>query len=127
MIGTNQIDVAQGNLLHFVADIVNAEDGLIPAHTLAPETEQLKPKMQGELGSIRMKRRLFAPNGDQTLQLLERFAVMAQGVRELLLQVVQLPLTAVDGPQPTGMLYSLQIVFRRQQTVDVERRNARCV
>lgn len=79
MIGTNQIDVAQGYLLHFVADVMNAEDGLIPAHTLAPETKQLKPEVQGELGGVRMKRRLFTPNGNQAFQLLERLAVMAQG------------------------------------------------
>src|SRR6056297_3754827 len=123
MVGTNQIDVAQGYLLHLVTDVVNAEDGLVPAHTLTPETEQLKPEMQGELGRVRMKRRLFTPNGDQAFQLLERLAVMAQGVRELLLQIIQLPLTAVNGPQTTSVFHPLQIVLSCQQTVDIERRN----
>ena len=45
VIRANQVDITQRHLLYFVADIVNAENRLIPPHTLTPEAEQLQPQV----------------------------------------------------------------------------------
>ena len=52
LVCADQVDVAEGHLLHFGADVVDAEDGLFPAQALAPEAEQLQAQVQGELGGV---------------------------------------------------------------------------
>src|SRR5690606_21742845 len=65
LIGADEVDVTEGDLLHFVADVVDAEDGLFAAHALAPEAEQLQAQMQGELGGVGVESRLGAADSDQ--------------------------------------------------------------
>ena len=79
--------------------------------------------MEGELGSVGVEGGLLSANGNQALELGEHVVMMAQRVRQLCFQSVQIPLPSVDGTQTTGVLNPLMVVLSAQQAVDVERRN----
>ena len=80
--------------------------------------------MQGELGGVGVKCRLPAADRQQLLQAAENPAVIRTGVGQLPLQLVGVPLVAIDGAVVAAVLHPLVVVARRHQAVQVDPGNA---
>ena len=82
----DQVEVQQVQRLRLIADIADTKNTLPTVHALAPEPEQRRSQLQGELGGVGVKRRLCRTQAQQTLQPRHYPVVIAGRIGQLCLQ-----------------------------------------
>ena len=119
----DKIDLAQGDALDLVGDVVQSKNTLLTIQALAPECKNGIAQMESELSGIGMKRGLLAAGRDQCFQVIQYSRMAAVQIKQTVLQGLCIPAVSVDMSLVAAGFQAFVVIACCQQAVNVKCRN----